>query len=460
VNAGAEAREASLPPSVLPAHSSEQATAGSGQAETAANSFRAWLAALAIVALAGLVCAAVLAIPSHAASDVGHYKYWAKQIATYGVAGSYSGTYPESAAIYPPVTMYGYRVAGWFYRRGFDPAFDMPVALESQALAILVKLVAVVPHLLGSLAIFGLLLRRFGSRPALLATAAFALNPAAIFDAAYWGQPDVVHAVFLVIAIYWFEEDRPLLGYVFIGLACATKPQAWALLPFLAYVSLRRFGVIQSVLGGAVATVAALVVCLPFLVYGTFGELFILPRLIAETMPVVTANAHNVWWIVTGGKPDFVYDAEPLFGSVTYRQAAAVLTFLVFVYALWRTDPRARNGGLSAMAAYLAFSWFVVTTRAHENHAFFALPLLVMVTPSSRFHRVMFGLLSVTIFMNMALHDFGLESARLAWLPAEVWLRLQLLNAGLNVVLFLIWSAWLWPRRQPASESAPAVGTA
>jgi hypothetical protein len=112
------------------------------------------------------------------------------------------------------------------------------------------------------------------------------------------------------------------------------------------------------------------------------------------------------------------------------------------------------------MAAYLAFGWFIVTTRAHENHAFFALPLLVMATPTSRFHRAMFGLLSLTIFMNMALHDFGLESARLAWLPAEVWLRLQLLNAGLNVVLFLVWSAWLWPRRQPAAESAPAVGTA
>jgi hypothetical protein len=457
VNAGAEAREVSPPLSVLPAHSPKQAKEGSGQARTAADTFRAWLAALAIVALAGLLCAAVLAIPSHAASDVGHYKYWAKQIATYGVAGSYSGTYPETAAIYPPVTMYGYRVAGWIYRRGFDPVFDMAVALESQALAILVKLVAVVPHLLGSLAIFGLLLRRFGSRPALLATAAFALNPAAIFDGAYWGQPDVVHALFLVIAIYWFEEDRPLLGYVFIGLACATKPQAWALLPFLAYVSLRRFGLMQSVLGGAVAAAVALVVCVPFIVYGTFGELFILPRLIAETMPVVTANAHNVWWIVTGGKPDFVYDAEPLFGPATYRQGAAALTCLVFGYGLWRTDPRARNGGLSAMAAYLAFGWFMVTTRAHENHAFFALPLLVMATPTSRFYRVMFGLLSLTIFVNMALHDFGIESARLAVLPAEDWLRLQLLNAGLNVVLFLVWSVWLWPRRQPASVATSAA---
>lgn len=425
---------------------------GANEASPSVTSVRAWLPGLGVVALATVLCAAVLAIPSHSASDVGHYKYWAKQIATYGVSGSYSGTYPESAAIYPPVTMYGYRVAGFVYKWVYDVQFEMGAALQSHELSVLVKLVAVVPHLLGSLAIYGLLLRRFGQRPAVFATAAFALNPAAIFDAAYWGQPDVVHAVFLLIAIYCFEEDRPLVGYVFIGLAAATKPQAWALLPFLAYVSLRRFGLVQSILGGVVATVAVLVVCLPFVVYGTFSELFILPRLIAETMPVVSANAHNVWWLVTWGKPDFVFDAEPLLGPVTYRQAAAVLSLLVMGYGLWRTDVRGRNGELSAMAAYLAFGWFMVTTRAHENHTFFVLPLLVMATPGSPFNWTMFCMLSLTLFLNMAYHDFGLEAWRLARFSAEEWRTLQLVNAGLNVALFVVWSARLWPRRAPVRE--------
>jgi hypothetical protein len=413
---------------------------------------RAWVAALGVVLLATVVSIVVMELPSHSAADVTHYKYWAHQIARHGVAGAYSGTYPETAAIYPPVTMYGYRVAGWIYRRFFDPAFDMPVALESHALTVLVKLVAVIPHLVGSLAIFGLLLRRFGAKPALLATAAFALNPAAIFDAAYWGQPDAIHAIFLLIAIYLFEEDRPYPAYAFVGLAAATKPQAWALLPFLAYVSLRRFGLVRTVVGGAVSAVAVLAVCLPYIVYGTVAELFILPRLIAETMPVVTANAHNVWWIVTSGKPDFVLDAEPLIGPLTYRQTAAGLSLLVVGYGLWRTNPWGRDGDLSAMAAYLAFGWFMVTTRAHENHAFFALPLLVMATPRSTFAWVVFGLLSTTLFLNMTFHDFGLEALRLSLFEPASWLRLQLANAGLNVVLLLVWSARLWP----GSASVPA----
>jgi Gpi18-like mannosyltransferase len=413
------------------------------------GALRAWLAALVIVGLATFVNALVLMLPSNPAADVVHYKYWTKQIATFGVAGAYSGTYPETAAIYPPVTMYGYRVAGWIYRRGFDPAFEMEAALNSHALTVLVKLVAVVPHLLASLAIFGLLYRRFDAQPALLATAAFALNPAAIFDAAFWGQPDIVHAAFLLIAIYLWEEDRPLLGYAFIGLAAATKPQAWALFPFLAYVSFRRFGVVQTLLGGLVAGVAALAACLPYLVYGTVGELLTLPQLIAETMPVASANAHNLWWLVTNAKPDFVLDAELLFGPITYRLSAMALSLGLMAYVVWRTDVWGRDGSLSMMAAYLAFGWFMFTTRAHENHAFFALPLLIMATPRSVFAWGMYGMLSLTLFLNMTFHDYGLEEVRLAFVGPETWRRLQLANSALNLILFLVWTARIWV--QPAS---------
>jgi hypothetical protein len=419
---------------------------------------------LLLLALATLVCAAVLAIPSHPDSDVLHYKYWTHQIATYGVSGSYSGTYPETAAIYPPVTMYGYRVAGWLYRHLYDPAFDMEIALQSQPLSVLIRLVAVVPHLLTAAAVYLLLLRRFGVRPALLACAAFALNPAAIFDSAYWGQPDMVHALFLLVAIDCFEEDRPLLGYACIGLACATKPQAWALLPFLGYVSLRRFGLAKSVVGGVVAGLVGLATCIPYIVYGTFSEIFILPRLIAETMPVVTANAHNVWWLVTHAKPDFVFDSEPLpgpFGNLlTYRQGATALTLLVMGYGLWRTDPSGRNGALSGMASFIAFAWFMVTTRAHENHDMFVLPLLVMATPRSRVAWGVFGVLTLTLLLNMALHDFGLEEIRAALLPPESWTRLQLANAALNVLVLLVWSASLVLPGRSAAASPPVTRVA
>jgi hypothetical protein len=270
----------------------------------------------------------------------------------------------------------------------------------------------------------------------------------------------MVHAMFLLIAIYCFEEDRPLVGYAFIGLAAATKPQAWALLPFLAYVSLRRFGLRKSIIGGLVAALAGLATCIPFIVYGTFTEIFVLPRLIAETMPVVSANAHNVWWLVTRANPDFVFDTEPLLGPLTYRQGATILTLLVMAYGLWRTNPYGRDGELSAMAAYVAFGWFMVTTRAHENHYVFVLPLLVMATPRSRFAWVVFWLLTLTQLLNMTLHDFGLQELRASWLPPEAWVRIQLANASLNLLIFLAWTVKVWPRSATSSVRRPAIGVA
>lgn len=403
-------------------------------------------------------------LPAHAAADVTHYKYWARLVALEGVAGAYSGQYPETMAIYPPLTMYGYRLAGWVYQVLSDPTFDLELALASRTLTVLVKLVAVVPHLLAIPLIFGLLLRRYGPRAALIGAAAYGLNPAALFDLAYWGQPDSVHALLLALAVLSFEEDRPLGGWAFAGLAAATKPQAWALLPFLGYVSLRRFGLGRSVAGGLVGAAAALAVCLPYVVSGTFGQLLTLPRLITETMPVATANAHNVWWLVTWARPDFVPDASTLIGALTYRSAAALLAIGLLAYGLWRTDPWSTAGGLVAMAAYLAFGWFLLTTRAHENHDFFVLPLLVMAAPRSRFLAVAFAVVSATLFLNMTLHDFSLAPLRESILDADVWVTLQLLNAGVNVALFLVWSALLLrdrhhepPRRGDSAATAPLV---
>jgi hypothetical protein len=418
---------------------------------------RWYLALGAVVVLAGALAVWLMLLPAHVMADVTHYKYWARLVAFAGVAGAYSGQYPETAAIYPPLTMYGYWLAGLVYQGLVDPTFEMGRALGSRALTVLVKLVAVVPHLVGIVAIFALLVRRHGPRVALLAAAAYGLNPAALFDLAYWGQPDSVHALFLVLAIWCFEEDRPLPGWAAVGLAAATKPQAWALLPFLAYVSLRRFGLVRSAAGGATAAVAGLLVCLPYLLAGTLEQLLTLPRLIAETMPVVTANAHNLWWLVTDAKSDFVFDADPLLGPLTYRQVAVLLTLAILAYGLWRTDPHARRGGLFAMAAYLAFGWFLVTTRAHENHPFFVLPLLVMAAPRSRFLAGAFLVLSITLFFNMTFHDFSLGPLRESLLPPDLWVRLQLLNAGVNVLLFLVWSARIAPRSySPQLERRPA----
>jgi hypothetical protein len=263
-----------------------------------------------------------------------------------------------------------------------------------------------------------------------------------------------VHAGFLLLAVWLFGLDRAFLGWAFVGLAAATKPQAWVLLPFLGFVSLRRFGLSRTMLGGSAAIAVGLVVCLPFLLGGTYMDLFKLPRFITETMPVASANAHNVWWLVTHAHPEFVFDSEPLLGDVTYRRAAAVLALALFAYTLWCTNPRGSPEHLLAACAFLAFGWFMVTTRAHENHAFFVLPLLVVAAPSSRFLQVLFAIISLTSFLNMTLHDFSLGPFREGLLAPQVWVQLQLVNAGANLVTLVAWAFWLFDQRRCPSSLA------
>src|SRR5207249_64906 len=54
--------------------------------------------------LAAAVIGVALALqPAHPLADVTHYKLWARLVATEGVTAIYSGEYPESYVIYPPV---------------------------------------------------------------------------------------------------------------------------------------------------------------------------------------------------------------------------------------------------------------------------------------------------------------------------------------------------------------------
>src|SRR5215217_5235163 len=92
------------------------------------------------------VCASLLFVPGYP-GDVVHYKYWTRLVTLGGISAAYSGTYPETYAIYPPITLYAYQVVGQLYRLVADPSFDVEAMLASQALAVGIKAVAITFHL-------------------------------------------------------------------------------------------------------------------------------------------------------------------------------------------------------------------------------------------------------------------------------------------------------------------------
>lgn len=405
-----------------------------------------WLLALGI---GGLLAAQ----PTHPLADVTHYKYWTRLVTLEGVAASYSGQYPETYAIYPPVTLYGLALVGHLYQTLIDPVFDVDRALGSRGLTIGIRLLAFGMHQVAGGVLYALLWRWVDARAALVGAGVYLLNPGALWDQAVWGQPDAWHALFTLLGLWFIGRRRAAPAGAWLGLAALTKPQAWVLLPLASLAIVRQTGWRgagrAALAGGAVAAL----VLLPYLVAGRLRELLTLPNQIASVMPAASANAHNLWWIVTRGAFPFVVDSEPLGGPwpLTYRQAAVLLVLAVLGFTLWRGWFAAGPWDLAELGAYSAHAWFCVTTGAHENHPFMVFPLLCLVWWRSRFLMVVLALLVGTFSFNVLAHDFSL--APLFDTTLGHWnLRLQLAASALNLLIAVVWTARLLGlARKPAT---------
>jgi hypothetical protein len=133
---------------------------------------------------------------------------------------------------------------------------------------------------------------------------------------------------------------------------------------------------------------------------------------------------------------------------------AGGLVGAVFVLTYWLYWTR--RASLAEAAALGVMGWFTFTTQAHENHLFFALPLLSLAWPARRSLLVPFGVISVTLLLNMLLHDQLVLERLGSGLQDPLVERLRLANAALNVLCCLGWCA-LAALRPPERHAASAT---
>jgi hypothetical protein len=389
--------------------------------------------------------------------DITHYVYWTRLVTLGGIQAAYGGTWPETYAVYPPINLYAYQAVGNVYRWFADPTFDPVLAQDSLWLREGIKFVALGWHLLTAAAIF-LLVRRLATPPAASAAATlYVLNPAALYDVAHWAQPDGAHSLFSVLSIGLLTLGQLIAPWAAIALAALAKPQAWALIPLVVIATLRSHGLVGLSKGIVVAALVSGIIVLPFVVSGHLAELLSLPGVISSVMPVVSADAHNLWWLVLeprGQDPLLVQDSARFIGPLTFRIVAGALVagVLLLTYWLYWT----RRATLAEAAALGALGWFTFTTQAHENHLFFALPLLSLAWPSRPSLLLPFGVISVTLLLNMVLHDQFLLEGFGRGLQDPLVERLRLANAAANVLCCLAWAV-LAVLRAPAAAAASAT---
>jgi dolichyl-phosphate-mannose-protein mannosyltransferase len=396
------------------------------------------LGAILLLAMAAMLLARGLGAPV----DVDHYVFWTKLVTEGGVQSAYSGTFPHTYAVYPPFTLYFYWGAGQAYRQFIDPAFEIQRALGDPTLTFLLRIPGMLFHLLTVALIYNWLKRWQGSRPAWIGALVYALQPGVLFDTAVWGQPDSVHSFFVLLAVVLLLDNRPGWAGAGLGLAAMTKPQTWILLPILALYIRRRYGWLRAANAGVAALLVALFLALPFFVYGSWKQLIRLPESIAKVAPWVSANAHNLWWLILGEQaitiPDF--DPSPLGPSWVFISTGLVGLSVLFCLARLQTTAGTGWRSLPSIVAFQSFAFFFLVTKAHENHAFIVLPVLSILWLRHRGIAALYLAMSITFLLNLVLHDPALApQVNTAWLNGQIKAA-QSLNAAANLLLLAAWA--------------------
>jgi Gpi18-like mannosyltransferase len=393
---------------------------------------------LLAVLLIGVVIVYLLiaAVSPGYVSDIGTNKVWGRHVAREGIHNIY-----RISTDYPPVLLYFFGAAGELYERFVDPAFGEKPMLASQLYTFLIKLPGILFHPVVAASIY-LLVRRFGPGIAFGVATAYALNPAVAYDVAHLGQTDPVHAAFSLLSIGALVYGQPLAAGAMIALAALTKPQSWILLPVVGMGLIFWYGKRGALLGTLGGAVASAVVLLPWILtnrlhhYERFLEALDNKSVMAQAL---SAQAHNLWWIPTLLEWRFINDWETLVGPISYRMVGMGMVLALVVLVISRLPNLRPRDRLFSFIGLLTVGWFVVTVRAHENHLFMALPFLAVAWALDRRYGLLFGLVSASLLLNLALHDPLLVSNWAAGpdpnqpLPFAI-VAAQVLNVAMNLL--------------------------
>jgi hypothetical protein len=405
--------------------------------------------------------------------DVQDYIVWSYKTVTYGLGTMYSAVNGLWISDQSPGLNYILHGMGLVYRGIFAPDFlypavagdpmlrdttTNPALLADPIQRTLLRLPMLFADVITGALIFvtarkyiaerGL----FGKNFVWLAAFAFWFNPAVLWNGAYWGQTDAIHTLLILICFLLLVfTQRVGLAFFILGIAAFTKPQAMIFGPLLllaAYKTSKVSGdlrglkrVARAFFFGALGS--ALMLFPVLLTGGAQGLLAYFGDTVGHH-PILSANAHNVWWFLFRGNID-VPDTRALFPDAPLSFRAFSIISFAFAYALtllkaWRVT----RADFFALGAFLAFAFFMLPTEIHENYGYALLPLLAIAMTRDKPLMAFFVVISTTMTLNYALHDpnlyarFGLSD------PDAQWATARWFNSIANIVILALWTIYLF----------------
>lgn len=250
--------------------------------------------------------------------------------------------------------------------------------------SILYKLPAILSDLAVGYLIYFILQKR--QKIALLASAAFLLNPAVLANSTFWGQVDVLTSLTSLLSVA-LVNIWPLSA-VFLALGIAIKPQALMAAPVILALALsQKWRAEKLICYGLLVAAVIFILFLPFNNSTNFIE-FIIGRFLAtiNQYPYGSINAFNFWGLWGFWKED-----SSIAGSVVLLAAS------LFAVLKWKSVAKKPYHTL----AILFLVNFLFTTRMHERHMLPALAPLAIAAAGSPVLWVIYAGFSTTYVANM-----------------------------------------------------------
>jgi hypothetical protein len=175
--------------------------------------------------------------------------------------------------------------------------------------------------------------------------------------------------------------------------------------------------------------------------------------------PILSANAHNLWWFLRNGSIDLPDTSELVPGiPFTYRQASLIL-FGVFYLAILLKAWRSARVDYFVLGAFAAFAFFMLPTEIHENYGYALLPLLAIAMSRDKAWVAFYIAVSATMVLNYATSDPPLFSLLGIADPATQLALPRELNALANTAIFAVWALYLFAKRVAAIRPEPSLAT-
>ncbi len=286
---------------------------------------------------------------------------------------------------------------------------------------------------------------------ALLAALVVALQPAVIYDSAVWAQTDsLITAAMLAAIVLAFRGNVALAGAVW-ALGFLVKPQPIIILPVLLLIAYRSGGPRSILSAGLAGAAVGLAVLGPWLVHGDLFHIIKVYRWdFHDVGAPLSLAAWNLWRFWDATVTPAADDKAVLF--VTYRNVGLGLSGLAAIVALAYAWARPDLRGALIAAAYLVFAFYMFPVRTHERYLFPLLGLLLPVVVVERRWLWLYVPLSAMFFLNLVGTAPPIKSLDGAHIHNPVFL----VASGINVLLFLAYTASLAPRAWGVVDQARA----